>query len=101
MLKMEYDEAKTMAHIREDSYEEGEQAGLEKGEMIGLEKGLEKGTEIKLIEMICRKLSKNKSVEQIADELEENIENIRSICEVAQKFAPEYDKEKIYESIKR
>lgn len=97
MLKMEYDEAKTMAHIREDSYEEGEQAGLEKGEIIGLEKG----TEIKLIEMVCRKLSKNKSVEQIADELEENIENIRSICEVAQKFAPEYDKEKIYESIKK
>lgn len=24
MLRMEYDEAKTMAHIREDSYEEGE-----------------------------------------------------------------------------
>lgn len=93
MLKMEYDEAKTMAHIREDSYEEGEQAGLEKG--------LEKGTEIKLIEMVCRKLSKNKPVEQIADELEENIDNIRSICEVAQKFAPEYDKEKIYESIKK
>lgn len=89
MLKMEYDEAKTVAHIREDSYEEGEQAGVEKG------------TEIKLIEMVCRKLSKNKSVEQIADELEENIENIRSICEVAQKFAPEYDKEKIYESIKK
>ena len=87
MLKMEYDEAKTMAHIREDSYEEGEQAGVEK--------------EIKLIEMVCRKLSKNKSVEQIADELEENIENIRSICEVARKFAPEYDKEKIYESIKK
>lgn len=89
MLKIEYDEAKTMAHIREDSYEEGEQAGVEKG------------TEIKLIEMVCRKLSKNKSVEQIADELEENIDNIRSICEVAQKFAPEYDKEKIYESIKK
>lgn len=101
MLKMEYDEAKTMAHIREDSYEEGEQAGLEKGKSIGLKKGLEKGTEIKLIEMVCRKLSKNKSVEQIADELEENIDNIRSICEVAQKFAPEYDKEKIYESIKK
>ena len=28
----------------------------------------------------------------------ENIDNIRSICEVAQKFAPEYDKEKIYET---
>ena len=38
MLKMEYDEAKTMAHIREDSYEEGEQAGLEKGKSIGLKK---------------------------------------------------------------
>ena len=25
MLRMEYDEAKTMAHIRKDSYEEGEQ----------------------------------------------------------------------------
>ena len=89
MLRMEYDEAKTMAHIREDSYEEGELAGKKIGQ------------ELKLIEIVCKKLKKNKSVEQIADELEEKITDIEKIYAVAEKFAPDYDVNKIYEATKK
>ena len=84
MLRMEYDEAKTMAHIREDSYEEGEAAGQE----------------LKLIEMICKKIKKNKMVEQIADELEEEIGDVQRIYDVATEFAPDYDVNEIYEALR-
>ena len=47
------------------------------------------------IELVCKKLIKGKSVEQIADDLEDTVENISRICEVANGFAPDYDIEKI------
>lgn len=97
MLRMEYDEAKTMAHIREDSYEEGELAGKK----IGQEIGQQIGQELKLIEIVCKKLKKNKTAEQIADELEEKITDIEKIYAVAEKFAPDYDVNKIYEAMKK
>lgn len=84
MLRMEYDEAKTMAHIREDSYEEGEQAGAI----------------IKVIELVCKKIKKNKSVSQIADELEENSDTIQKIYDLAKESALDYDLYEIYENLK-
>ncbi len=105
MLRMEYDEAKTMAHIREDSYEEGELAGKkigqEIGQKIGEKIGQQIGQELKLIEIVCKKLKKNKTAEQIADELEEKITDIEKIYAVAEKFAPDYDVNKIYEAMKK
>ena len=105
MLRMEYDEAKTMAHIREDSYEEGELAGKkigqEIGQKIGEKIGQQIGQELKLIEIVCKKLKKNKTAEQIADELEEKITDIEKIYAVAEKFAPDYDVNKIYEATKK
>ena len=91
MLRMEYDEAKTMAHIREDSYEEGELAGKKIGQEIG--------QELKLIGQVCKKIKKNKTAEQIADELEEEIADIQKIYDVAEKFAPEYNVNKIFETM--
>ncbi len=61
----------------------------------------EKGSEKKLIVQICRKLEKGKSVQVIADELEEPEENVAIICAAASKFAPEYDVEKILEIIRK
>ena len=62
--------------------------------------GETKGADRKLLSLICRKLAKNKPVENIADELEEDdIESIRHICEVAAKYAPEYDVEKIFNEL--
>lgn len=66
----------------------------------GMNEGRREGGNEKLISLICRKLAKNKPVETIADELEEDdIESIRHICEVAAKYAPEYDVEKIYKEL--
>ncbi len=44
-----------------------------------------------------RKAIIKKSVEVIAEELEEDdIEYIQHICEVAEKYAPDYDADRIY-----
>ena len=40
---------------------------------------------------------KGKTPEEIANDLEEEISIILSICELAKEFAPEFDSEKIYE----
>lgn len=49
--------------------------------------------------MICRKLKKGKSVEQIAEELEESSENLQSIINTAERFAPEYDIDSILQEL--
>ena len=59
----------------------------------------ERGSETRLISMVCRKLQKHKTPETIADELEEELAVVERICEVAKLFAPEYDIEKIYEQL--
>ncbi|MDD6811020.1 MAG: hypothetical protein PUD93_04025 [Lachnospiraceae bacterium] len=62
--------------------------------------GRAEGRELVLISMVCKKLLKNKSLAQIAEELEEEESKIANICHVAEKFAPEYDAEKILEAMK-
>ena len=68
-------------------YEEGREDGFIKGE--------ESGMLTKLISQMIRKLQKGKSPEQIAEELEEDIDLVREICECAASFAPQYDIRKI------
>ena len=62
-------------------------AGVKQGISIGISQGR--------VSLVCKKLLKGQSVEQIADALEETVESIAKICEVANKFAPDYDVEKI------
>lgn len=87
-------------NILEIGIQHGEEIGLQKGLEKGLEKGLrqglKEGEKRKLIEQVCRKLKKGKKPETIADELEEDIEVTRSICKVAELYAPEYNCDKIY-----
>ena len=45
--------------------------------------------------------SKNKSIEEIADDLEEDVSTIEKICNVASKFAPEYDVDSIMEALEK
>ena len=56
-----------------------------------LEIGIEQGNIQKLIELICKKLRKGKSVECIADEVEEEYDLVAQICKLAAKYAPEYN----------
>ena len=59
----------------EDKFFEGEQNGAQK----------------KLIELICKKVKKDKPVAVIADELEENVNDIQHIYDKVVKYAPEYN----------
>ena len=79
LTKMEY---------YQDGFAEGETHGEKNGQLQAL------------ISLTVRKLRKGKSVEQIAEELEEDMATIAPICKVAEKFAPEYNEEKIFEKVK-
>ena len=76
------------AYIREEAFEEGHSQGLEQG--------LAEGAEKRLIHIICKKLGKGKTPEEIADEAEERLELVEKICHAAQMEAPDYDCDKIY-----
>lgn len=63
------------------------------------EEGREEGADLKTISLVCKKLSKGKSVEIIAEELEENVDYINKICDAAIRFAPNYDAYEIYKAM--
>ena len=65
------------------------------------EEGREEGSKFKLLEQITKKLRKDKTPETIADELEEDLDTIRHLCNVAKTFSPDYDLEQIYNAIYR
>ena len=65
------------------------------GKEIGIEIGKEIGKEAKLIEIVCRKLRKGKTVDIISNELDEDVMLVNNICNIASSFAPNYDEEKI------
>lgn len=83
----------TMATFSREEIREyqGWERGLEESREEGREEGL-----IKLLVMqVVKKLHKNKPVDTIADELEEEPEVIRRICLAAEACAPEYDVDEI------
>ena len=49
-----------------------------------------------LIQNICKKLRKNKDAETIAMELEEDLNLIQRICDIAKEYSPEYDENEIF-----
>ncbi len=51
------------------------------------------------VELIVKKLNKNKNLEVIAEELEEDIVAVKELVEIVLKFAPEYDVETITKEI--
>ncbi len=59
------------------------------------EEGRTEGELRKVIDLCCRKLSKGKSAKEIADALECDLSQINAIIKAAQKYAPDYDVDKI------
>lgn len=58
------------------------------------------GREEQLISLIIKKCKKNKSLEQIADELEDDVEKIRPMYNLVVRFAPEYDEDAILNELR-
>ena len=71
MLLTEYDEKR---HLR-NTFEEGRKEGLEEG----MEQGRKQGREEKLREQVHKKLSRGKTLIEIAEELEEQISVIEQM----------------------
>ena len=61
----------------------------------GIEKGIEKGNSLVLINIVIKKVKKQKSLDTVADEMEENIDYIRPIYD-AVVDNPNMDAEGIY-----
>lgn len=61
------------------------------------EEGMEKGSELTLLLLVCKKLAKGKKMQEIAEMLEEPESVIQALCKKAEIYAPEYDEKKIRE----
>ena len=75
--------------LRKQGYKEGESDGERRGEIRGETK--------KLIQLVSKKVQKGQNSKIIAETLEEDETYIQSIIEVMERYAPEYDENKIYE----
>ena len=84
-----HDVATMKARARKDGLAEGRAEGRAEGDIL------------RLILQITKKLAKGKDIATIAEELEEDVTVIESICKIAGQFAPEYDSEKIYEALNK
>ncbi len=111
-LHMDVDSARMIkefgkTNIDIDRYESMEEINMCKaiddmifeGEQKGMEKGMEKGVQKKLVEQVCKKVKKNKSLEVIAEELEESVSDIQQIYDKVLEYAPEYDVNMICEKV--
>lgn len=86
---------KQMENAKREWYKDGVEEGYSTGIKEGYSSGISKGDVGRLVNSIIKKLQKNKSLEQIADELEESVETIQPIYDIVKKHAPEYDADTI------
>ena len=91
MTHLDYTWEKREQMIRKEEFEEGVAEGMERG----IEQGVEQGRVQILAELVCSKLKKGKTPEEIADALEEPVENVQKICRIAEQYAPEYPVEEV------
>ena len=83
MSIFEYNKDEEEKKLRKAEFEAGREAGLEEGRIAGIEEGrmagLEEGRMELLKQQIQRKLSKGKSIDEIAEELEESVTDIQNL----------------------
>ena len=70
-------------------------------EEVALQKGRKEGRKKEQVSLIVKKIKKNKTMAEIADDLEEKEEVIAPIYEAALSMKPDYDVEKIYELLEK
>ena len=66
---------------------------------IGREEGREEGDIRRLLSLIRKKVQKGKSIDQIADELEEDVETIQPLYEIVLHYAPDYNMSDILDEV--
>ena len=82
-----------------ESREEGIMEGRNVGKREGKLEGKREGEASKVIEIVIKKYKKGCSVKETADMLEENPSVIEQIYDILRQNAPDYDVQKIYQSL--
>lgn len=78
---------KQMENAKREWYNDG----VEEGRAEGYSSGIAEGAVHHLVASVVKKVQKNKTLDQIADELEESVEDIQPIYDIVKEHAPEYD----------
>ena len=78
---------KQMENAKREWYNDG----VEEGRAEGYSSGIAEGTVRYLVASVVKKVQKNKTLDQIADELEESVKDIQPIYDIVKKHEPEYD----------
>ena len=103
-IRGEKDMCEALRELMADDLKNAEKQGIEKGIEQGIEQGIEKGIEQgvnkHIVELVCKKLRKGKTVSVITEELEEQASTIEDIVSCAKKYAPSYDSEAVYADYK-
>lgn len=74
-----------MCQALEELYNDGRAEGYDVGKNEGFDAGIAAGEREHLLKLIRTKLAKGKSVEEIADALEEEVSTIRELIQELQK----------------
>ena len=77
--RLEYEAREKAIRDYNQSMYEAQRRGHKQGLQQGIQQGLEKGLQQKLVSQIQKKMQKNKTIEQIADDLDEPIEVVRKL----------------------
>ena len=102
MIKISQDEKERYLYLREEMAESDRVSQIQSAQRIGHEKGRVEGKKegeiLKLISLAQKKILKNKTLSQIADELEEDVITIKPIYKLITEN-PDKTKEEIYNMI--
>lgn len=61
--------------------------------------GKVEGEKYHLVKLICRKMKKDMAAKEIAEQLEEDVDEVQRIYDIALRYAPDFDADRITEEV--
>ena len=101
----DYDEEKVRKTLVDEAVEEivgkAVEEAVEKAVEEAKKQARKEDRQLNMINLIIKKVKKEKTLETIASELEENVEDIRLLYDTVKEAAPEYDVDKIMKKLNK
>ena len=95
----DYDEEKVRKTLVDEAVEEIVGKAVEEAVKEAVDEAIRENSQLNMINLIIKKVKKEKTLETIASELEENVEDIKVLYDMVKEAAPEYDVDKIMKKL--
>ena len=95
----DYDEEKVRKTLVDEAVEEIVGKAVEEAVKEAVDEAIRENSQLNKINLIIKKVKKEKTLETIASELEENVEDIKVLYDMVKEAAPEYDVDKIMKKL--